>query len=521
MSKRTNVHISSMLAFAIFLVLHSSQLTSAKFSDEPRPASRQMLRLQARSSAETGSSGLNCERDGFFIAGFEDAKVVDGFGTEVPVSKAQCTSADIHPTVPLKATSFNCAAVDSNINKNSLVCPDDQFLFGFEDWKGHFVKDKMLPVGPARCCNMALQGRSQRVQVEPCNCSFPKITTGVGTGNQVSCPANQIVSGFPESRYGIAGKPVPTSPVKCCYACLSDRNDDCKNDCSGNGSCLYGMCVCSSEYMGEDCSVPTNSNNWFSFSKITPMMLIVLVTGAGLSLGVVLANIIAIVTWYGTSTEENNQRPNRYESYRGVDLRQRLLDDCDSDSSIDEDCDDDDHDNAESDDCQEDDGMVTSNADLPKMSRGSNGGSSTFQNEMKEKRKLKIERLQQFQSVSSDEFPHDYICPITQELMIDPVIAGDGHSYERKAIKKWFKMSLISPKTGKVLSHPGVTRNYTLRAAILTYVNQHFKEDMSDIPVSLVDANDCNEVVVDGGNEAEAEGNTSSNDDGEASDSNV
>merc|ERR1712099_227367 len=79
--------------------------------------------------------------------------------------------------------------------------------------------------------------------------------------------------------------------------------------------------------------------------------------------------------------------------------------------------------------------------------------------------------------MGGDHFPHDYICPITQEIMRDPVIAGDGHSYERKAIKKWFKMSLVSPKTGAVLSHPGVTRNYTLRAAILTYINTQLKDD--------------------------------------------
>ena len=30
--------------------------------------------------------------------------------------------------------------------------------------------------------------------------------------------------------------------------------------------------------------------------------------------------------------------------------------------------------------------------------------------------------------------PEDYLCPITQELMEDPVIAADGHSNERAAI---------------------------------------------------------------------------------------
>jgi hypothetical protein len=34
--------------------------------------------------------------------------------------------------------------------------------------------------------------------------------------------------------------------------------------------------------------------------------------------------------------------------------------------------------------------------------------------------------------------PDDYLCPITQEIMLDPVITEDGETYERKAIQDWF-----------------------------------------------------------------------------------
>ena len=30
--------------------------------------------------------------------------------------------------------------------------------------------------------------------------------------------------------------------------------------------------------------------------------------------------------------------------------------------------------------------------------------------------------------------PHAFCCPITQEEMVDPVVASDGHCYERAAI---------------------------------------------------------------------------------------
>jgi hypothetical protein len=33
--------------------------------------------------------------------------------------------------------------------------------------------------------------------------------------------------------------------------------------------------------------------------------------------------------------------------------------------------------------------------------------------------------------------PHDFLCPITLERMSDPVVAADGHTYERSAIEEW------------------------------------------------------------------------------------
>ena len=47
------------------------------------------------------------------------------------------------------------------------------------------------------------------------------------------------------------------------------------------------------------------------------------------------------------------------------------------------------------------------------------------------------------------EAPEDYICPITQELLRDPVIiAGCGHTFERDNITEW-SLSLFSPRTIK------------------------------------------------------------------------
>ena len=48
--------------------------------------------------------------------------------------------------------------------------------------------------------------------------------------------------------------------------------------------------------------------------------------------------------------------------------------------------------------------------------------------------------------------PHECLCPITRQIMLDPVVAADGHSYERTAIQKWFDTgNTKSPMTSEVL----------------------------------------------------------------------
>ena len=63
-------------------------------------------------------------------------------------------------------------------------------------------------------------------------------------------------------------------------------------------------------------------------------------------------------------------------------------------------------------------------------------------------------------------------CPITTERMRDPVIAPDGHSYEREAIERWIATRKhvgelpTSPKTGLVLQNEVLFPNHALRNAI-------------------------------------------------------
>lgn len=59
-----------------------------------------------------------------------------------------------------------------------------------------------------------------------------------------------------------------------------------------------------------------------------------------------------------------------------------------------------------------------------------------------------------------------YYCPITKELIQNPVIAADGHSYEREAIEAWIRQprggQVLSPATGLPLAHNNLTPNVAL-----------------------------------------------------------
>ncbi|KAK9808844.1 hypothetical protein WJX72_004792 [[Myrmecia] bisecta] len=60
-------------------------------------------------------------------------------------------------------------------------------------------------------------------------------------------------------------------------------------------------------------------------------------------------------------------------------------------------------------------------------------------------------------------------CPITQVIMTDPVIAADGHTYERAAVEAWFSRHDTGPMTNEVVAHKLLTPNIAMRRLIATY----------------------------------------------------
>ena len=67
--------------------------------------------------------------------------------------------------------------------------------------------------------------------------------------------------------------------------------------------------------------------------------------------------------------------------------------------------------------------------------------------------------------------PDEFLCPITREVMKDPVIAEDGYTYERSAIVAWMeKGKTSSPMTNGLLNTKQLTPNRSLKMLIQRYL---------------------------------------------------
>merc|ERR1711970_1009378 len=65
--------------------------------------------------------------------------------------------------------------------------------------------------------------------------------------------------------------------------------------------------------------------------------------------------------------------------------------------------------------------------------------------------------------------PDEFMCPIMQATMRDPVVAADGNSYEREAIEEHLGRSNISPLTNTPLKNKEVIANNALKKLIRSY----------------------------------------------------
>ncbi|KAH7511099.1 hypothetical protein FEM48_ZijujUnG0055200 [Ziziphus jujuba var. spinosa] len=71
--------------------------------------------------------------------------------------------------------------------------------------------------------------------------------------------------------------------------------------------------------------------------------------------------------------------------------------------------------------------------------------------------------------------PDDFRCPISLEIMVDPVTIETGHTYDRSSILKWFGTGKsICPKTGTKLTNPELlVPNLVMRKLIQQYCSEN------------------------------------------------
>lgn len=71
--------------------------------------------------------------------------------------------------------------------------------------------------------------------------------------------------------------------------------------------------------------------------------------------------------------------------------------------------------------------------------------------------------LSRVHDLSTKRIPSAFVCPITFEIMTDPVFCSDGHTYERAAIESWLQNHESSPTTNADLANKTLVANHTLR----------------------------------------------------------
>lgn len=103
----------------------------------------------------------------------------------------------------------------------------------------------------------------------------------------------------------------------------------------------------------------------------------------------------------------------------------------------------------------------------------------------------------------SPVIPDDFRCPISLELMKDPVIVSTGQTYERSCIQKWLDAGhKTCPKTQQTLLHTALTPNYVLKSLIAFWCESNGvelpkKQGSCRNKRSGVGGSDCDRAAID------------------------
>ncbi|KAL0436205.1 UNVERIFIED_CONTAM: U-box domain-containing protein 9 [Sesamum radiatum] len=87
---------------------------------------------------------------------------------------------------------------------------------------------------------------------------------------------------------------------------------------------------------------------------------------------------------------------------------------------------------------------------------------------------LKLHNHHYDHEMASGTVPEEFKCPLSKELMRDPVIIATGQTYDKPFIQKWLKAgNRTCPLTQQVLSHTILTPNHLIREMITQWCKNH------------------------------------------------
>eukprot|EP00208_Stichococcus_sp_RCC1054_P005234 CAMPEP_0206139990 /NCGR_PEP_ID=MMETSP1473-20131121/7929_1 /ASSEMBLY_ACC=CAM_ASM_001109 /TAXON_ID=1461547 /ORGANISM="Stichococcus sp, Strain RCC1054" /LENGTH=623 /DNA_ID=CAMNT_0053533959 /DNA_START=71 /DNA_END=1944 /DNA_ORIENTATION=- len=247
-----------------------------------------------------GSAGLACDKEGYFISGFEREGQWLAGGGLVPLSRALCCRPCLPmdlPTVAVDADGSNATAlaiVSIGCHKSTargagqLQCESPGSLVaGYaQSNRVNTQTEAYYPLGAAECCTAGvLLSNGDAWELEQCNC---RVADGISCGGQQS---GKLLAGYEQWRMTIDAQYVPIAPANCCKLCLGQlhKMSTCavQDNCSGHGVCILGQCECLDNYRGSNCSIPPS----FSTDGLPMWAIVIIVMGSCLGLIVTLTVI--------------------------------------------------------------------------------------------------------------------------------------------------------------------------------------------------------------------------------------
>ena len=96
-------------------------------------------------------------------------------------------------------------------------------------------------------------------------------------------------------------------------------------------------------------------------------------------------------------------------------------------------------------------------------------------------KKTKKSRVINYQQHNLQTIPDMFCCPITFELIIDPVIDAEGNTYEKVAILEWLSINSVSPITREPLSVSDLVPNRIYKTMVQYFYNNRFLQHSKKI----------------------------------------